>query len=484
MQKTTDAPRSVLHTLLAIASIGGVLAALPALAEPAPVGQPLVSVSPAVGEMWAQSAIDESRLGLVEEEFFFEGTTTKGESFKSRMIVRRPANPARFNGTVIVEWMNASSGNDLDVDYPSVLPLLQRQGYAYVGVTAQKVTVDFLRKRNPARYASLAMTDDQPQSAAFEVFSQAGQALRGKFRGVDPLHGLKARVLIAMGQSQSSGRLTTFVNSVHGQTLAPVFDAVVVHAGGAAPTRFPLPILKLNSENEAPTYWRGRATANPNYIYWEVPGTAHQPLEGTEASLRQLDATRAPDGFPRCKFPYQGPGGPVPIDPVLRAGIVGLDRWVRTGRRLPTGPLVEMTPPPANVAPEPSPMPGFGGPRGVIQRDRYGNALGGIRMPQQEVPTGRNTPSTGCQVTMMGRTVTLGTYPQWDAFDGGNDPAVDPEDKANAAEPASPKVLYRTHADYVARFARATDAVLSQGFILKADADAMKRAAASSNIAR
>jgi hypothetical protein len=38
----------------------------------------------------------------------------------------------------------------------------------------------------------------------------------------------------------------------------------------------------------------------------------------------------------------------------------------------------------------------------VIQRDPYGNTLGGIRMPEQEVPTGRNTPSFGCPVLLPG----------------------------------------------------------------------------------
>jgi hypothetical protein len=459
-----------------------------AWAEPAPVPAPTVSAAPAVGEMWAASALDEAALGLVEEEFFFEGTTTKGEPYKSRMIVRRPADPAKFNGTVVVEWMNASSGADLDVDYASVLPLIRRQGYAYVGVTAQKVTVDFLRKRNGPRYESLTMNDDQPQNAAFEVFAQAGQALRGERSGVDPLGGLKApQVLIAIGQSQSSGRLTTFVNSVHGEKLAPVYDAVVLHAGGsAAPTRFPLPILKLNSENEAPGYWSARVASDPNYVYWEVPGTAHQPLEGTEPSLRLLDLARAPEGFPRCPFPYQGVGGPVPIDAVLRAGLVGLDRWVRTGQPLKGAPLIEMTPPPA-VVPEPAEAPsvmGPRGPRGVIVRDAYGNALGGIRLPHQEVPTGRNTPSSGCQVSFGGRTAVLGTYPQWDAFDGGKDPAVDPEDKVNATEPASAKAVYGSHEAYLARFSAAADAALADGFILEADAEAMKLEAAKSDVAK
>jgi hypothetical protein len=79
---------------------------------------------------------------------------------------------------------------------------------------------------------------------------------------------LQAERLIAIGQSQSSARLTTMIGSVHGQTLAPVYAGYVPHAGGAAPTRFPVPVLKLDSKNEAP---------------------------------------------------YGGPGAPVPMDPVLLA---------------------------------------------------------------------------------------------------------------------------------------------------------------------
>jgi hypothetical protein len=463
---------------------GALLLSAGVAARPAPVAAPTISVSPQIGEMWAASAVDEAKLGLTEEEFFFAGTTTKGERYKSRMIVRRPANAAKFNGTVIVEWMNASSGADLDVDYASVLPLLQRAGYAYVGVSAQRVPIEFLRTRNAARYATLTMSDDQQQNAAFEVFSQAGQALRGKFSGVDPLGGLKAKVLIAIGQSQSSSRLTTFVNSVHGESLAPVYDAVLLHSGGAAPTRFPLPILKLNSENEAPGYFVQRAAADANYRYWEIPGSAHQPLAGTEPSLRLLNMARGPGGFPRCPFPYQGEGGPAADDAVLRAGVVGLDRWVRGGPALPAAPLIEMTPPPPNAPPNADPFAMTGGNRGVIARDKYGNALGGIRLPQQEAPTGRNTPSTGCRVNFGGSMMTLASYPQWDAFDGGKDPAPDPGDAVNATEPASAKAVYGSHANYVAKFAKAADAVLAQGFILKFDADAMKAQAARSTVAR
>jgi hypothetical protein len=291
-------------------------------------------------------------------------------------------------------------------------------------------------------------------------------ALRNNGAGVDPLGGLEAERLIAIGQSQSSSRLTTYVNTVHGLALEPVYDAFLPHAGGPAPTRFPAPVLKLNSENEAPGYFGQRGVSDPLYRYWEVPGSAHSANASTQYTIDLLTAVRG--SFPRCPFPHEGPGGPADIDPVIRAAVVHLDAWARTGDPPPAGPLIDIVPSPTN--------PGTG----VIQRDRFGNGLGGIRLPEQEVPTGRNSPSFGCVVPELG--ITLATFPQWDAFDGGADPAVDPTD--TYTEPASPRALYRSHGRYVARFVAATRATERAGFILRADAWQLASDAAASDIAR
>jgi hypothetical protein len=66
--------------------------------------------------------------GYEEQEYFASGTasafTAKSEpsdgkwsatpttkaSYRTRIIVRRPEDPAKFNGTVVVEWMNVSAG--------------------------------------------------------------------------------------------------------------------------------------------------------------------------------------------------------------------------------------------------------------------------------------------------------------------------------------------------------------------------------------
>ena len=133
--------------------------------------------------------LDLAANGYVEQEFFASGTATAFKadsmpsdgkwtitptttaSYKTRIIVRRPADPARFNGTVIVEWMNVSAGESAP-DWDFLNPMLMRDGYAYVGVSAQKLGVDGgtallgspgssgpnggLVGDEPARYGSLA----------------------------------------------------------------------------------------------------------------------------------------------------------------------------------------------------------------------------------------------------------------------------------------------------------------------------------------
>ena len=117
-------------------------------------------------------------------------TPTSTAPYETRILVRRPTNPAHFNGTVIVEWMNVSAGES-SPDWDFLNPMLMRDGYAYVGVSAQALGVDGgksllgtpsaaggsggLVANEPARYGSLHHPGDQ---YALDMFAQIGQALR------------------------------------------------------------------------------------------------------------------------------------------------------------------------------------------------------------------------------------------------------------------------------------------------------------------
>ena len=62
--------------------------------------------------------------------------------YRTRILVRRPANAADFSGTVVVEWLNVSGGVDANPDYASLEEELTRQGHAWVGVSAQLIGVE------------------------------------------------------------------------------------------------------------------------------------------------------------------------------------------------------------------------------------------------------------------------------------------------------------------------------------------------------
>ncbi len=66
---------------------------------------------------------------------------TSQASYETRIVVRRPTNPAKFNGTVVVEWLNVSAGADSSPDWTYLADELIRGGYAWVGVSAQAVGV-------------------------------------------------------------------------------------------------------------------------------------------------------------------------------------------------------------------------------------------------------------------------------------------------------------------------------------------------------
>jgi hypothetical protein len=63
-------------------------------------------------------------------------TPTSSAPYATRILVRRPANPKNFSGTVIVEWMNESAGESAP-DWDYLNPEIMNAHDAWVGVSAQ-----------------------------------------------------------------------------------------------------------------------------------------------------------------------------------------------------------------------------------------------------------------------------------------------------------------------------------------------------------
>ena len=422
------------------------------------------------GKPFNASVMDLAKQGYVEEEFFISGTAKTydiprdqasngtpadgSHPFKTRIVVRRPASAAKFNGTAIVEWTNVSEGFDNEVEWFHSGEHFVRSGYAWVGVSAQNVGVTALKQRGADRYSSLDVTDNGTvarDDLSYDIFTAAGLTVRGK-AAQNVMGGLKVERVIASGHSQSAGRLATYFNSVHPlQTQAAVYDAVLLHGGGGKMRAdLNVKIWKLLSETDVLAQVAVRQPDSDKFRTWEVAGASH--LDYTHASqlvklgLRNKD-TMLPSPPPAAATTRQGlgaapPPGPyygcnhqplsrIPSEYVQNAVYDHLTRWIKDGTLPPPAPPIDLVT--ENGKP-------------AIDRDSFGNALGGIRLAEHAAATGINSGEN----TGTGFCFLTGWHEDFD--------------KSRLLQ------LYSTHAAYITAVKAATEKNIKAGYIVKADA--------------
>ena len=425
---------------------------------------------------------DEVPGGYLEAEYFISGTATRyaraGEwtadglwdvtpdgtdEYTVRLWVRRPEDPARFNGVVLVEWLNVTAQREIPGDYLLMREEIIRAGYAWVGVGAQVAGIHApetgLKAWDSKRYAPLNLASD---AFSYDIFSQAGRALRSPV-DVDPLAGLRPEKLLATGRSQGAYRLVTYVNAVH--PLHRIYDGIFLHSRGqsgasltttgftaAAADSMPeganvrldtdIPVFDLQAEGDL-VVLRSHLTRQPGtdrYRRWEIAGSAHVQTP------RWVTTPPMDMGF-GCAQPVNT----ATHHAFVKAGLNAFTRWVRDG-------TVPSQPDDIEIA-----DPGADDP---IARDEHGNAKGGVRIPQVEVPTatldGRcNEPAEdGGPMAMF-------------CFLYGTASTFDAEKLAR---------LYPTHEAFVSQYHACVDRLLAAGYLLEPEAEEARAAAAASNI--
>jgi hypothetical protein len=435
-------------------------------------------VTGGTGKPFTASVLDLKAFGYVEEEYFFEGDAsaygyqgTPGidgvwpveiastAHYKTRLLVRRPTDSAKFNGTVVVEWLNVSAGVDSDPDFVFGHTELLRSGFAYVGVSAQAQGVSGggfslvagtkpLIETDPERYGSLQHPGDD---YSYDIFTQAARALRHP-SDVRPLGKLEPRFLLADGESQSAFRMVTYVDAI--QPLAHAFDGFLIHsrAGGGAPlntgtspastvagpasarirTDLNVPVLQFETETDVlgiaglGGFASARQPDTSKIKSWEIAGTAHADKYLLESELATGAASDAGiGGILSCPDVNSGPQHWV-LDTAIRS----LQAWMKSGDLPPSGDELALADGGAGYA-----------------ADAFGNALGGIRTAAVDVP--------------------IATY------SGQGDPAnilCSLFGKTTPFSPAELSTLYPTHDDYVSSVVAATAKAQQAGFILAEDA--------------
>lgn len=429
----------------------------------APAGTPSTSRQAALGDA-----------GYVEQEYLLQGqakrylpdgpweadghwgvqASTEAQPYATRLLVRRPKDASRFNGVVVVEWLNTAVRVDVDGIWLLGQDEMLREGYAWVGVSSEARSLQGLQQADAQRYAALHIASDD---LAFDIFTQAGQALRQDAEQVLgwPAQDPRPLTLLAGGYSRSAGSLTTYINAF--QRDKQVYDGFLLH--GKAPLSEPVvanelpkfvhlvradlgvPVMQLQTEMEAMVSWPLSKTQDTDTLrYWEIAGAAH------------FDA-RILDGVRRSEWqnPYIGqtigcykPPNDLPTYEVVHAALHALRKWVQDGTPAPHADKLQRN------------------ALGFVRNDAHGNAMGGLRLPELSVPT--------AQYGMYSNfsTSSLSLWGMYACVAGGS---------ANPFDEATLRSLYPSRQDYLTQYKAAADALLAAGFLRPADhAQALERA--------
>lgn len=450
------------------------------------------------------------RNDYVEEEFFVEGTASlfnyannppKGHTdlvsvqggvpYRTRLIVRRPADPDAFDGNVVVEWWNSTAGFDTAPAWDPSAGFFAKRGTIYVGVTNSTTSIGFLvggcrvfgltPPTCGTRYQSLSLPEN---GLAFEMMSQIANLLRSS-NAQNPIPpAYRVRKLFHVGESQQAGSLVTYASAFH---LPEVNDGYFIQSGinprpinfgprcgdagvpeypGCTP-RLPLPEGRVRSDLPVPVYQvvtqtdfetlgfgtAGRQADTRLYRYYEVAGGGHntvhrdiaiipagllgpQPVYLEELCANALNTTA---------------DGPVYVSHVFNA------LWLRMFRQASN----DNQTPPGRVMDDDG---------GVLRRDANGNVTGGVRLPAMDVPTARyastNVADPGLSPLLQG----IGNLAC--RLSG----SVFPFDAATLAE------LYPSKADYVNKVRASVSRLVAQGLLLRSDAAEVIREAEASFI--
>jgi hypothetical protein len=424
-----------------------------------------------------------------------------GIPYTTRMLVKRPRNPRKFSGTVVVEPLNPSAGYDIAAVWDRSWPYFVRNGDIFVGWTSRYGTINTLRQFNPTRYAPLTWGQNSAvdDGITFDIAAQVGALFKGNRRG-SPTHGLKVRRVFEAGFSQDGGFTFTqadvfnalermpdggpvYDGYVPGGTLGPSNIDFGLTPAGALPAGDPriqmqprdVPVIQINTETEEAlagligpgglAYRRPDGNARGDrYRLWEVPGASHVSndlnsspitLQRSQAELQGIPvAALPPVGCTHMQF-VNGPSAGVPgvVDPntypfsnVANAAFADLTKWVDDGVPPPHAPTIDVS------------------GTGMVLRDSFGNAVGGLRTPFLDVPTASYTPAD----TVAHSTVFSGFC----VLFGYNTPFSQ----------ATLHSLYRSHGQYVARVARESNRLVREGFWMRPDAEQVIEQAAHADV--
>jgi hypothetical protein len=453
---------------------------------------------------------DLSRQGYVEEEYLVSGQAnvydwptsgpavvrTADAPYTTRVLVRRPSNPRRFSGNVVVEMLNPSNLFDLNIGWALMHDQFMRRGDVWVGITAKPIDVVALKTFDPQRYGSLSFANPLPLSdprnctdiqtvvdppalrsrttedgLIWDIYSQVGAWLKSGTASNPLTYGHRHSLVqeaYGFGYSQTGGYLIDYINAINPLVVKadgrPIYDGYLVGVAGGAfvgtvpinqcsPAPVPpdprtqihdvgVPVIQVMSQSD---YLFGIASRRPDgnsppdqYRHYEMAGAAHATPDELEYSAAPADILKAGRDIPASSCD-QGPRSRFPSSIHFDAAMSNLNLWVRYGLKPPPGRDINVV-------------------NGAPVLDQFGNVTGGLRSPFVDVPTS----------TWFGSSTGPGF-----CFIVGHEVPFDQ---------ATLQTLYPTHGTYVRGVIRDVHSLVEQRYLTLADGLKLIHEAQASNI--
>lgn len=336
--------------------------------------------------------------------------------YATRILVRYPDvdSGKKFSGRVYLDILNASSGIDLEDVWRRSYQHFMDSGDVYIGITSQSGTAEALKRFDSERYADInwRVNGELEDGLFFDMLSQLGNLLRDDPHAILP-ENINPEYVYVTGQSWSGDYLNTYSSvfyDYYNQDRS-LFDGYVsivspaetfIASNVAGPrdvyteTKEPYFVIMSQGEHYFGSYgdWYldfeyvripDASEDNYKFRFYEVAGAGHSdPVSPILPNNDEI--ALANNGTGRDPKVYNGDEKPsdLQLDMIITASLENVHNWAANGVPAPSGEdywLEYRT----VVDPFVKDMP-------ETVEDEHHNALGGIRMPQIEVPVAQYKP--------------------------------------------------------------------------------------------
>lgn len=405
---------------------------------------------PVTEDSWPMNALahtiepmDITALGYTEDEYIISGRAKlytwpaqepvasvelADAPYTTRFLVRKPADPGRFSGTVIIEMFNWARNYDRTIDaWGNCRDYITRSGDAWIGVTCRASVHDCLKAFDPGRYSTLSFRNPRPEETwhsrpqanpfhdivsapdtenglIWDMYSQVALLVREQAER-NPLYGYDVKKVI--GTSAIPGDISTYVAAIDPISCrgdgGNIYDGFLIFMTGA-----PGGVNQYEPKvepNDPRCKFCGKVPLIRVYTCGDMLGGGHHP---DWAVLQRHPDQDGPDSYFRS---YEIPGPNLFLKFVrgseparadlkragiqLRAGRVG-GNWsqaeleaIEFPTRYPLAAAFEnlkrwidgTLPPPSQLMELEGEYPSM-----RFKLDEAGNVLGGVRTPYLDVP--------------------------------------------------------------------------------------------------